>query len=88
MRKIPGAGTGGIIMLLFRDIVGLVLVVSVISYYVISNWLATFAYKEPIHPSRVRDRAALSLAVAFVTVTGQSWRTESADLAESLRYEG
>lgn len=92
VRKILGASTPRIIFILFKDVVGLILaalvVSSMVSYYVVSNWLAGFAYKEGIGPTAFLVAGAFCLGIAFFTVALQSYRTASASPALALRYEG
>jgi putative ABC transport system permease protein len=92
VRKILGASTSRIILTLFKDVVGLIVaalvVASAVSYYVVSNWLAGFAYKEGIGPTAFLTAGAFCLAVAFFTVALQSYRTARASPALALRYEG
>lgn len=92
IRKILGASTSQIILLLFRDIVGLILiaaiVASAVSYYVVSNWLAGFAYKEEINLAVFLLAAAFCVGLAFATVALQSLRTASTNPGVALRYEG
>lgn len=92
IRKILGASTPRIIAILFKDIVWLIVgasvVASVASYYVISNWLAGFAYKEDIDIVVFLLAAAFCMAIAFLTVTLQSFKAASTNPAVALRYEG
>ena len=92
VRKILGASTPRIILILFKDVAGLILaaavVASVVAYYVTSNWLASFAYREGIGLTAFLIASAFAVAVAFATVALQSFRTASTSPALALRYEG
>jgi len=92
IRKILGASTPGIIILLFKDVAALILlaavVASVVAYYVVSNWLAGFAYREGIGITAFLVAGAFAVTVAFCTVALQSFRTANANPALALRYEG
>jgi putative ABC transport system permease protein len=91
IRKILGASSSRIIILLFRDIVGLILVASIvasaISYYVIDTWLAGFQYKEDINLLVFLIASMLAMCVAFLTVALQSYKTARSNPGKALRYE-
>jgi putative ABC transport system permease protein len=90
MRKVIGATTWQIIVLLARRILVLVVVAavlaSVIAYFGIDEWLTGFAYRTRINPLIFVLSAVTAAAVAFGTVTLQSYRTASADPVEGLRH--
>ncbi len=89
-RKVLGASTWQIVTLLARRILVLVIIASVLAavaaYFAIDEWLTGFAYRSPINPLIFVLAAAVAAAVAFTTVTLQSWKTASADPVDSLRY--
>ena len=91
VRRVLGASRQSIILLLFKDIVGLILVASIFassfSYYVIGTWLADFQYKEDINLLVFILATSIALAVAFLTVARQSYKTASANPGIALRYE-
>ena len=91
VRRVLGASRQSIILLLFKDIVGLILVASIFassfSYYVIGTWLADFQYKEDINLLVFILATSIALAVAFLTVALQSYKTASANPGIALRYE-
>ncbi len=91
IRKALGASASQIIMMLSRNILFLVLagavVASIIAYYAIEEWLAGFAYRVGIHPLVFVVSAIVVLAVAFITVALQSYRTAQANPAQMMRYE-
>jgi putative ABC transport system permease protein len=90
-RKVLGATTWQIILLLSRHILILVLVASVLAsvaaYFAMDEWLAGFAYRTSINPLVFLLSAAAAAAVAFATVAMQSYKTASADPVHALRYE-
>lgn len=92
IRKILGATPGRIILMLFRDIVGLILIASIvasaISYWVIANWLVGFEYKQDINLFVFLLATTLAIAIAFATVALQSYKTVQENPGKSLRYEG
>jgi len=90
MRKVLGASTWQIIVLLARRILLLVVIAavlaSVIAYFGIDEWLADFAYRARINPLIFVLSAAVAAAVAFITVALQSYRTASANPVNALRH--
>ncbi len=89
-RKVLGASTWQIILLLARRILVLVIVASVLAavlaYFAVDEWLAGFAYRAGINPVIFLFAAALAATVAFATVALQSWKTASADPVQALRH--
>jgi putative ABC transport system permease protein len=88
-RKVLGATSWQIIMLLAKRILVLVVVAAVLAsigaYFAIDEWLAGFAYRAGVNPLIFLLAAAVAAAVAFTTVALQSWKTASADPVQSLR---
>jgi putative ABC transport system permease protein len=90
-RKVLGASTFQIILLLSQRILLLVMIASgvaaVISYLAMDKWLAGFAYRAGINPLVFVLAAVLAAGVAFITVALQSYKTASADPVDALREE-
>jgi putative ABC transport system permease protein len=91
IRRVMGAGTGGIVLLLTREFSLLViagaLVATPAAYYVASRWLDDFAYRITLGPGLFLAAGAVALAIALVTVSFQSVRAALADPVKSLRAE-
>jgi len=89
-RKVLGATTMQIILMLSRRILVLVLIASVLAsvlaYFAIDEWLTDFAYRAGINPLVFVLSAAAAAAVAFSTVALQSFKTARADPVEALRH--
>lgn len=89
-RKVLGASTLQIIMMLSRRILVLVGIASVlaavIAYFAMDEWLADFAYRAAINPFVFVISAAVAAAIGFATVALQSYKTASADPVKSLRH--
>ncbi len=89
-RKVMGATSWQIVLLLAQRILVLVLVAAVLAsvgaYFAIDEWLAGFAYRAGVNPLIFLLAAAVAAAVAFTTVALQSWKTASADPVHALRY--
>jgi putative ABC transport system permease protein len=89
-RKVLGATTQQIIVLLARGIMILVAVAavlaSVLAYFAIDEWLTGFAYRAGINPLIFVLAAVVAAAIAFATVAMQSYKTARADPVEALRH--
>jgi putative ABC transport system permease protein len=91
IRKVLGASASQIIVMLARKILWLVLagsvIASIIAYFAIEEWLSGFAYRVGINPLVFVISAVLVIAVAFITVALQSYKTAQANPATTIRYE-
>ncbi len=91
IRKVHGASIPGIIYLLYKDVMYLVLIASVIviplGYYVMSGWLGNFAYQKPMNFMLFALVAVLALLFAFITVAFHSLKTARTNPVVSLKYE-
>jgi len=91
VRKVLGASTWQIIVMLARRILLLVLagamIASLGAYYAMNEWLTGFAYRIGINPLVFLLSAVAAMGVAFITVALQSYKTAQANPSISLRYE-
>ncbi len=95
VRKILGASSPQIIVLLCRNVLVLIAVAAipatVVSFLTINNWLERFAYRtEPSLIGAVLPFITAILAVslvALITIVLQSFKTAQANPIEALRYE-
>lgn len=91
VRKVLGASSLQIILLLAKSILALVLaaavIASILSFFIVNEWLGSFVYRDAINPLMFIIAAALAMFVAFVTLSLQSYRTASANPVDALRYE-
>jgi len=91
IRKVHGASIPGIIYLLYKDVMYLVLIASVIvvplGYYVMNGWLGNFAYQKPLNVMFFGLVTILALMFAFITVAFHSLRTARTNPVDSLKYE-
>jgi putative ABC transport system permease protein len=89
-RKVLGATSTQIILLLARRILLLVAIASVlasvIAYFAVEQWLTGFAYRAGINFFIFVLAATSAAAVTFITVALQSYKTASADPVEALRH--
>ena len=91
IRKVLGASTLRIMMLLTNEFSKWVLAANVIAwplaYYFMNRWLQTFAYRTAIGPGIFLISGLAALSVALLTVGYQSIRAARANPVDSLRYE-
>jgi len=91
IRKVLGATTTQIILLLSKRILLLVLMGSVLAtllaWYAMDAWLAGFAYHTDINPLVFLSSTAIAAAVAFLTLVLQSYKTAQGNPVQALRYE-
>jgi putative ABC transport system permease protein len=91
IRKVLGASASQIVMMLARKTLWLVLagsvVASVVAYFAMDEWMAAFAYRVKIQGLVFCVSAAAMMAVAFMTIALQSYKTAHANPAETIRYE-
>ena len=91
VRKVMGATTGEILRLFNRHYILLVVVSFVIaaplSLWIVHRWLASFAYRTPIHCWVFAAAFAAVLLVTIGTVTFCSWRTADENPADSVKSE-
>jgi putative ABC transport system permease protein len=91
IRKVHGAAVSGIIYLLYKEVMVLVLIATVVvvpvSYWMIMRWLGGFAYQVPLNYFTFATVCVLALAFAFLTVAFHSLKTARTNPVESLKYE-
>jgi len=91
VRKILGASTAGIILLLSKEYVKWVLLANIIAwpvaYYTIQRWLQGFAYRINISFMIFIASAVISVMIALLTVSYQALKAATAEPVDSLRYE-
>lgn len=91
IRKVLGASTFQIITMLVRNVLLLVLggavIASLVAYYIMDEWLSSFAYRTGINPMVFLISAVVAAGVAFITVALQSYKTARANPVKALRYE-
>ena len=91
IRKVLGASTAQLMLLLTREFSLLVLVAFglavPLAYLLLQQWLEGFAYRVGLSPWLFAGAGLFTLLVAWATVAGQALRAASADPAEILRTE-
>lgn len=91
IRKVNGSSRFEIISLINKEFVTRIVIAFVIasplSFFIMSKWLESFAYKTPLSWWVFLLSGCIALLVAIVTVSWQSWTAASRNPVESLRYE-
>ncbi len=91
IRKVFGASIKSIVFRLSTKFLALVLISNIIAwpvaYYLMKNWLENFAYKEGLTLWIFLVATILSIGIAFITVSIQSYRAAIVNPAESLQNE-
>ena len=91
IRKVLGASTQGVVLLLSKDFIKLVvislLIASPVAWYFMNKWLQDFAYRINISWSVFVVTAIAALSIAFITVSFQAIKAALANPVKSLRTE-
>lgn len=91
IRKVLGASTKGVVLLLSKDFIKLVLIslviASPVAWYFMHKWLQDFAYRINIDWWVFGLAAVLIVSIAFATVSLQAIRAAVANPVKSLRAE-
>ena len=91
VRKVLGASTKDVVVLLLRDFVKLVIAGYVfaipVAFYAMQTWLESFAYHVPLGVKVFALAGAIAFTVALVTVGYQTIRAAGTEPAQALRSE-
>lgn len=91
IRKVVGASTQKVLVLLSKDYASLVLlgilIATPIVYFAMQRWLEDFPYRINIPWWIFAGAGLLALAIAWVTISLQTFRAANKNPVESLRYE-
>jgi len=91
IRKVMGASDAGIIALLSKEYAKWVLVANAIAwpvaYFLMNAWLQDYYYRIKLGLPIFLLSAALSVAIAQLTVSFQALKAARTDPVKSLRYE-
>lgn len=91
IRKVNGAKVSEVLTMLNRDFVKWVAIAFVIAtpiaWYAMHRWLESFAYKTELNWWIFALAGLLTLGIALLTVSWQSWKTATRNPVEALRYE-
>jgi putative ABC transport system permease protein len=91
IRKVLGASTGNILVLLNKDFIKLVAIANIIAfplaYIIINKWLSTFDYRVAISFLPFLLAILISVVIAVLTVSLQSVKVAKANPIDALKYE-
>jgi putative ABC transport system permease protein len=91
IRKINGAKISEILVMLNRDFVIRVTIAFIIAvpvaWYAMQKWLQSFAYKTELNLWIFALAGIISLSIALLTVSWQSWRAATRNPVDALKYE-
>ena len=91
IRKILGASSANIMILLSREFSLLVIIAAIIAspiaWYLMNGWLQEFAYRIPIGVGIFLISASIAMLIAWVTVSLQTARAAFDNPINSLRHE-
>jgi len=91
IRKINGAKISEILVMLNRDFVIRVSIACIIgvpiAWYAMHKWLQSFAYKTEVKWWIFALAGFISLSIALLTVSWQSWRAANRNPIDALKYE-
>ena len=91
IRKVLGASTFNIYLLLSRDFLKWVAAANIlawpVAYYAMNRWLQSFAFRASIGWEIFLLSAGMALVISLLTVSYQSVKAATANPVDSLRYE-
>ena len=91
VRKVLGASTTHLVMLLSREFILLILLANLIAwpiaYYLMHDWLSGFAYQTDLNVLPFAASAIMALIIASGTVSMQAIRAARSNPIDALRYE-
>lgn len=91
IRKTLGASIPSIVNLLSKNFLKLIVIALIIAIPVASlamnYWLEEFAYRTGLNPSTFIISGVIALAIAWITISFQSWKAARVNPAKSLKDE-
>jgi putative ABC transport system permease protein len=91
IRKVLGATTQSVVLLLSKDFIKLVivslLIASPVAWYFMNKWLQNFSYRIEVGWWVFAVAAILALGIAFITVSSQAIKAAMSNPVKSLRTE-
>ena len=91
IRKVLGAGTGNLVVLLTKEFTLLVIIAFALAapfgWIIVRNWLEAFAYQTPISIGVFLLAGLVTLVIAWLTVAYHTGRAALANPIRALRHE-
>jgi putative ABC transport system permease protein len=91
IRKVLGASLSDIVLLLSKDLIGLVIIATIIAvplaWYAIGRWMQDFAYRTSIEWWMFAASGAIAILIALLTVCYKSIRAGLENPAKTLKTE-
>ena len=91
VRKVLGSTVQNIVLLLSKDLLKPVLLATIIAipigFYIMNSWLQNFAYRTPLYWWIFILPAAITIAIALITVSFQAIKAALVNPVKSLRTE-
>ncbi len=91
IRRVNGAQTAEVVFLINKDFIKWIAIAfciaTPIAWFAINNWLQDFAYKTEMSWWIFALAGIISLLIAMITITWQSWKAATRNPVEALRYE-
>lgn len=91
IRKSLGASATGIVAMLFKDFGKWILVANLLAWpfawWMMSDWLQQFVYHSEIALWYFPLSLVVGVLLAFLTISGKTWRAARANPVRALRYE-
>ena len=91
IRKVLGANSANILILLNKDFIKLVLIANVIAfplgYIIVTKWLSNYEFRISVSILPFALALLLSLVIAILTVSLQSFKVAKANPVDALKYE-
>jgi putative ABC transport system permease protein len=91
IRKVLGAESGSLVLLLSRQFIFWVLIANIIAwpvtYYLLNLWMQNFAYKTDISFWIFGLSGFITLIIAMSTIIWQTWKVAAENPVKALKYE-
>jgi putative ABC transport system permease protein len=91
IRKVNGAKIIEVMTKPNKDFINWVIIAFIIvcpiAWYTMHKWLQNFAYKTPLSWWVFVAAGVISMVIALITISWQSWRAATRNPLEALRYE-
>lgn len=91
IRKVNGARASEVLLTINKAFIGWlfgsIIIAIPVAYYIVEKWLSNFSYKIDVSWWLFILAGCMALAVAFLTVSWQSWKAANKNPVEALRYE-